>query len=54
MRNRLGAGDSQSPDDAVLSVCSSQCMQYSVYAVHTVCSTGGMLYLVYAALGVNL
>ena len=33
MRDWLGAGGSQSWDDAVCGVCSTQCMQYSVYAV---------------------
>jgi hypothetical protein len=33
MRDWLGAGDSQSWDDAVRCVCSSQCMQYAVYTV---------------------
>jgi len=30
MRDWLGAGDSQSLDDAVYSVCSTRCMLYSV------------------------
>jgi len=46
MRNWLGAGDSRSWDDAVPSVCSSQCMLYSVYAVLGVCCTRCMLYSV--------
>jgi len=33
MRDWLGAEGSRSWDDAVLSVCSTQCMQNSVYAV---------------------
>ena len=33
MRDWLGAGESRSLDDAVRGVCSTQCMQYAVYAV---------------------
>ena len=33
MRDWLGAGDSQSWDDAVCGVCCTQCMLYSVYAI---------------------
>jgi len=53
MRDSLGAGDSRSWDDAVLGVCSTRCMLYSVYAVLGVCCTRCMLYSVYAVLGVN-
>jgi hypothetical protein len=52
MRDWLGAGDSQSWDDAVRSVCCTQCMLYSVYAVLSVCCTQCMLYSVYAELSV--
>jgi len=52
MRDWLGAGDSQSWDDAVRGVCSTRCMLYSVYAVLGVCCTRCMLYSVYAVLGV--
>jgi hypothetical protein len=40
MRDSLGAGESRCLDDAVCSVCSSQCMLYSVNAVHGVCCHG--------------
>jgi len=39
---------------AVLGVCCTRCMLYSVYAVLGVCCTRCMLYSVYAVLGVNL
>jgi hypothetical protein len=52
MRDWLGAGDSRSWDDRVLGVCSTRCMQYSVYAVLGVCSTRCMQYSVYAVLSV--
>jgi len=44
--------DKQSWVDAVLGVCCTECMLYSVYAVLGVCCTLCMLYLVYAVLGV--
>jgi len=43
IRDWLGAGDSRSYDGAVRSVCSTQCMLYSVYVV-----LGGCLCSVYA------
>ena len=47
MRDWLGAGDSGSWDDAVVrGVCCTQCLLYSVYAVHSVCCTCCMLYSV--------
>jgi len=52
MRDWQGAQDSRSSDDAVRGVCSTRCMQYSVYAVLGVCSTRCMQYSVYAVLGV--
>jgi len=52
LRDWLGAGDSQSWDNAVRSVCSRQHMQYSVYAVLGVCCIRCMLYLLYAVLSV--
>ena len=48
MRDWQGAGDSRCWDDVVRSVCSTQCMQYPVYAVPGVCSTWCMQYAVYA------
>jgi len=38
---------------SLLSVCCTWCMLYSVYAVPGVCCTRCMLYLVYSALSVN-
>jgi hypothetical protein len=38
--------------DAILGVCCTRCMLYSVYAVLSVCCTRCMLYLVYAVLDV--
>jgi len=52
MRDWLGAGDSRSWDDAVLSGCSTQCILYTVYAVLGVCCARCMLCSVYAVLGV--
>ena len=46
MTDWLGAGDSRSWDDAVLCVCCTLCMLYSVYAVLGVCCTRCMLYSV--------
>jgi len=36
LRDWLGAGHSGSSDDAVCSVCTTQCMLYSVFAVFSV------------------
>jgi len=47
MRDWLGAGDSRSWDDAVLSVCSTLCMLYWVNAVPGVSCTLCMLYSVF-------
>jgi len=52
MRDWLGAGESWSWGDAVLSVCSILCTSYSVYAFLGVCSTRCMQYSAYAGLGV--
>jgi len=51
MKDWLAVGDSQSWNDAVRGVCSTQCMLYSVNAVFGVCSTRCLLYRVYAVLG---
>ena len=40
----MGAGDGRSWDEAILGVCSTRGMQYSVYGVLGVCSTRCMLY----------
>jgi len=53
MRDWRGAGVSRFWDDAVCGVCSTQCMQYSVYAVLGVCCTRCMLYSVNAVDVVN-
>jgi hypothetical protein len=45
-RDCLGEGESQSSDDAVSGVCSTRCMEYSVYAILGVCGTCCMLYSV--------
>ena len=39
LTNWLGAGDSWSWDNAVCGVCSTQCIQYSAYAVLGLCGT---------------
>jgi hypothetical protein len=46
MRDWLGAGDSRCWDDAVRGVCSTRSMQFAVYAVLSVCCTRCMLYSV--------
>jgi len=46
MRDWVRAGDSHSWDDAVCSVCSTQCMLYLVYTVLGVCCTWCLLYSV--------
>jgi hypothetical protein len=53
MRDCLGAGDSWFWSDAVCSVCTTQCMLYSGYAVLGVHCTRGTLYSGYAVLSVN-
>jgi hypothetical protein len=52
IRDWLEAGDSRSWDNAVHSVCSTQCMLYSVYAVLSAHCTRCMLYSVYGVLNV--
>ena len=47
-----GRKDKLSWLNAVLGVCGTWCMLYSVYAVLGVCCTRCMLYSVYAVLGV--
>jgi hypothetical protein len=52
-REWMPARDSQSLDNAVRGVCSSQWMLYLVYAALGVCYTLCRLYLVYAVLCIN-
>jgi len=53
MRDCLGAGYSQSSDDAVHGICSTQFILHLVYTGLGVRCTWCMLYSVYTALSVN-
>jgi len=53
LQDWLGAGDSRSLDDAVHGECSTRSMQYVLNAVLSVSSTRCMQYSVYTVVGDN-